>query len=67
MEMTEIDEKNGEIIYDYSIDAMNYVDDEADLFDIAAIRMIRRNIRVMSELVSEDCGEIRRYDISNNM
>lgn len=58
MEMTEIDEKYGEIIYDYTIDAMNYVDDEADLFDIAAIRMIRRNIRVMNELVSEDCGEI---------
>lgn len=58
MELTEIEEEYGGIIYDYSIDAIDYVDEEEDLFDIAAVRMIRRNISVMNELVSEDCGEI---------
>jgi|GEM_PF-4049973 len=58
METTEVEEKYGEIIYDYSIDTAEYVENEEDIFDIAAVRMIRRNIKIMNELVLEEYGEI---------
>lgn len=54
MDTTEVEEKYGEIIYDYSIDTAVYVENEEDYFDIAAVRMIRRNINIMNELVLEE-------------
>ncbi len=58
MEITEIEETYGELIFDDSINIEDYVENEEDYFDISAVRMIRRNIAIMNELVLEEYGEI---------
>ncbi len=58
MNNTEIEEKYGANIYDYTLDTETYVTDEEDYYEIAAVRMIRRNLDIMNELVDESYGEI---------
>lgn len=62
METTEVEEKYGEIIYDYSIDTAEYVENEEDIFDIAAVRMIRR--KIASDLVAFFSSDILGYLVS---
>ena len=58
MEQTPIDQEYGSVIYEYGIDPNDYVSNPDHIFDIAALRMIHRNINIMNELAQEDVGFI---------
>jgi len=57
MSTTEIEEKYGDNIKE-NMEASDFVEDESEFFDVAAVRMIRRNLKKMNELVDQDLGEI---------
>lgn len=58
MATTEIEEKYSEYIFNESIPAETYIEYEDEYFDIAAVRMIRRNMSIMNDLVDEELGQI---------
>jgi len=55
---TEVEARYGDVIFDETVESDTYVENDDDYFDIAAVRMIHKNIIIMNELVDEEYGEI---------